>query len=181
LGGIALESLLGAERPAQATEVGLGTHADKLKSHFEPKAKRVIFLFMAGGPSQLDLFDPKPALAKHEGEPAPDEVLKGADLPFIERDAALMASPFRFSRYGESGAELSELLPHLGEVADDVTFVRSMRTDAFNHAPAQIFLNTGHLQLGRPSMGAWVNYALGNEADDLPAFVVLSSTSGPSP
>ncbi len=135
---------------------------------------------MAGGPSHLDLFDHKPLLAKYEGQQIPDEVLQGQELPFIERDAALMASPFKYSRYGQAGAELSELLPHLGGVADDIAIVRSMHTDAFNHAPAQILLHTGHLQLGRPSMGAWVTYGLGSEAEDLPAYVVLNASSGPS-
>jgi hypothetical protein len=150
----------------------------KVFPQFAPRAKHVIFLFMAGGPSQLDLYDPKPTLVKYEGQQVPDEVLKGADLPFIERDAALMASPFKFARHGQSGANLSELLPHLANIIDDVALVRSVHTDAFNHAPAQILLSTGHLQLGRPSMGAWVDYGLGSEASDLPAYVVLNSAGG---
>ena len=180
-GGVALASLLNADQAKGAASAGPA--ADSLSarpSHFAPKAKNVIFLFMAGGPSQLDMFDNKPTLKKYEGQAVPDEVLKGADLPFIERDAALMASPFKFSRHGESGAELSELLPHLSKVADDIALVRSVKTDAFNHGPAQIFLNTGSLLLGRPSMGAWVNYGLGSEAEDLPAYVVLNPGEGPS-
>jgi uncharacterized protein (DUF1501 family) len=108
----------------------------------------------------------------------PDEVLRGAELPFIERDASLMASPFKFARYGQSGAMLSELLPRLAGVVDDIALVRSVHTDAFNHAPAQLLLSTGHLQLGRPSMGAWIDYGLGSESSDLPAFVVLNSAGG---
>jgi hypothetical protein len=175
LGAMALGSVLSRDQLA----FGVESPSTQLKRpHFAPKAKRVIFLFMGGGPSQLDLFDPKPALAKYAGQPVPDEVLRGADLPFIERDAALMASPFKFARHGQSGAVLSELLPHLSKVVDDVALVRSVRTDAFNHAPAQLFLSTGHLQLGRPSMGAWVHYGLGSEANDLPAYVVLNSEGG---
>jgi hypothetical protein len=172
LGGIALGSLVQAESKASDLQ--------RPQPHHLARAKRVIFLFMAGGPSQLDLFDPKPALARYKGQAVPDSVLRGAELPFIERDAALMDSPFRFARYGESGAELSELLPSLAKVVDDVAFVRSMHTDAFNHAPAQIFLTTGHLQLGRPSIGSWIQYGLGSEAADLPAFVVLNSSGGVS-
>jgi uncharacterized protein (DUF1501 family) len=124
------------------------------------------------------LFDPKPALIKYEGQEVPDEVLKGADLPFIERDAALMPSPFNFTRHGQSGTVLSELLPHLAKIVDDVALVRSIHTDAFNHAPAQLLLSTGHLQLGRPSMGAWIDYGLGSESSELPSFVVLNSAGG---
>ncbi len=175
LGGMALGSLMQTGAPAAAASNASGRHS---LPHFAPRAKRVIFLFMAGGPSQLDLFDPKPALRKYEGQQVPDEVLKGAELPFIERDAALMASPFAFARHGQSGAMLSELLPHLAKVVDDVALVRSLHTDAFNHAPAQLLVSTGHLQLGRPSMGAWIDYGLGSETSDLPAFVVLNSAGG---
>jgi hypothetical protein len=180
LGGIAVTSMMNGGRISAAEKSAPANPLAPKKSHFAPKAKRVIFLFMGGGPSHLDLFDPKPALKKYEGQEVPDEVLMGADLPFIERDAALMASPFKFDKYGQSGAVISELLPHLGKVADDVAFVKSMKTDAFNHAPAQIFLNTGHLTLGKPSMGAWVTYGLGSEAENLPSYVVLNSGGGPS-
>ncbi|HEY3391447.1 MAG TPA: DUF1501 domain-containing protein, partial [Lacipirellulaceae bacterium] len=179
LGGVALGSLLqGSVSGKEMGSFAAGVDQRSALPHFAPRAKHVIFLFMAGGPSQLDLFDPKPALAKYEGQQVPNEVLQGAELPFIERDAALMASPFKFARHGQSGATLSELLPHLAKVVDDVAIVRSVHTDAFNHAPAQIFLSTGHLQLGRPSMGAWINYGLGSESSDLPAFVVLNSAGG---
>jgi uncharacterized protein (DUF1501 family) len=177
LGGLALGTLLQSRSFGGAA--ASGSHSNPIKfPQFAPRAKRVIFLFMAGGPSQLDLFDPKPTLRKYEGQEVPDSVLKGAALPFIERDAALMASPFKFARHGQSGANLSELLPNLAKVADDVALVRSVHTDAFNHAPAQILLSTGSLQLGRPSMGAWVDYGLGSEASDLPAYVVLNSAGG---
>ena len=146
--------------------------------HYAPKAKRVIYLFMAGGPSQLDLFDPKTTLEKFDGKPVPAEVVKDQRYAFIERNASLMASPFKFKTHGHSAAVLSEMLPHLAEIVDDIAIVRSITTDAFNHAPAQILMNTGSPQLGRPSIGAWVTYGLGSEAEDLPAFVVLNSAGG---
>ena len=149
-------------------------------THYPPKVKRVIYLFMAGAPSQLDLFDYKPALAKFDGKPVPAEVVKGQRYAFIQRDAALLAPRYTFARHGQSGAELSEMLPHLAGVADELTIVKSVHTDQFNHSPAQIFLNTGSPQPGRPSMGSWVTYGLGSEAESLPAFVVLSSGSGTS-
>jgi hypothetical protein len=148
--------------------------------HFAPKAKRVIFLFMAGAPSQLELFDHKPALRKYDGKPAPASMVDSQQLAFIKPDAALMATPFKFEKKGESGAEISEVLPHLAEVVDDIAIVRSMTTDAFNHAPGQIFLNTGSQMFGRPSMGSWITYGLGSETENLPAFVVLSSGGGTS-
>jgi uncharacterized protein (DUF1501 family) len=146
--------------------------------HFAPKAKRVIHLFMAGAPSQLDLFDPKPALTKLEGKPLPPSVIGGQRYAFIRPDAAVLGPRFKFAKYGQSGADLSEMLPHLAQVIDEVCVVRSVHTDQFNHAPAQIFFNTGFSQPGRPSLGSWVIYGLGSEAHDLPAFVVMSTGSG---
>ncbi len=137
--------------------------------------KRVIYLFMAGAPSQIDLFDPKPALTKHDGQDIPEELIKGERFAFIKGTPKLLASPFQFKKHGQSGAEISELLPHLSKLADQVTFVRSMQTTQFNHAPAQIFMNTGHQVIGRPSLGSWLSYGLGSENSDLPAFVVLLS------
>ncbi len=181
LGTMALAGLLG-ERTASARAGSLaGVDALAPKTpHFPGKAKRVIFLFMAGAPSQLDLFDSKPLLQKYNGKPAPAEFLKGQNFAFIKPDAALFASPFRFEKKGQSGAEISEVLPHLGGVVDDIAIVRSMTTDAFNHAPGQIFLQTGSQQFGRPSLGAWVTYGLGSESRDMPAFIVLSSGGGTS-
>lgn len=174
VGKIALASLL-CGRDAYAN-TPLGAHSP----HFQPKAKRVIYLFMAGAPSQLDLFDYKPILSKYDGDAVPEEVVKGQRYAFIQRDAALMASPFSFKKYGDSGAELSEMLPHLRKVVDEIAIIKSMHTGQFNHAPAQIFMNTGSPQFGRPSMGSWVSYGLGKEADDFPGFVVLSSGAGTS-
>ncbi|HEX5102272.1 MAG TPA: DUF1501 domain-containing protein [Pirellulaceae bacterium] len=149
--------------------------------HFAGKAKSVIYLFMAGAPSHLELFDNKPELAKWDGKLPPAELLKGYRAAFINPNSKLLGPKFKFAKYGNCGAELSELLPHLATVVDDIAIVKSMVTDAFNHAPAQILMNTGNQQFGRPSMGAWVTYGLGSETQDLPAFVVFSSgKKGPS-
>ena len=179
LGKIALASLLvGAKDGFGAPAID--NPLFPRQPHFAAKAKRVIYLFMAGAPSQLDLFENKPALVKFDGQPIPAEVVKDQRYAFIEKNAALMSSRFKFSKHGQCGAELSEMLPHLAEVVDDLTFIKSVHTDQFNHAPAQIFVNTGSAQLGRPSMGSWVTYGLGSEATDLPGFVVLQSAKGTS-
>jgi uncharacterized protein (DUF1501 family) len=133
---------------------------------------------MAGAPSHLDLFDPKPQLAKLEGKPLPPSVIGGQRYAFIRPDAGVMGPRFKFKKAGQCGVELAEVLPHLARVADEVCFIRSVKTDQFNHAPAQIFLNTGFSQPGRPSLGSWVVYGLGAETKDLPAFVVMSTGSG---
>jgi len=143
--------------------------------HFAPKAKNIIFLFMAGGPSQLDLFDGKPALNRFDGQPCPEDLIKGERFAFIKGVPKLLGSPHQFRRFGQSGAELSTLMPHLSTIVDDVAIVKSVHTTQFNHAPAQIFMNTGHQIPGRPSMGAWLTYGIGNESSDLPGFVVLLS------
>ena len=178
IGGLALASLLddvvlaergaiGQEQPGPETKTGA--------RRFPARAKRVIYLFMAGAPSQIDLFDPKPALTKHDGQDIPEEFVKGERFAFIKGQPKLLASPFQFKSYGQSGAQISELLPNLAKVADDITIIRSMRTTQFNHAPAQIFMNTGHQVIGRPSLGSWLSYGLGSENSDLPGFVVLLS------
>ncbi len=171
LGKMALASLL-------AREWGQTALADDVRTrlpHFAPKVKRVIFLFMAGAPSQLEMFDHKPLLSELEGKPIPPSIIKGQRYAFIQPDAAVLGPRFRFQKHGESGAELSEVLPYLAQVADDIAIVKSVHTDLFNHSPAQLFVNTGSGIPGRPSMGAWLSYGLGSEADDLPAFVVLKS------
>lgn len=171
LGAIALGHLLGRHAEAKPPR----------GPHFAPKAKRVIYLFMAGGPSHMELFDYKPQLAKYDGTLPPPELLKGYRAAFINPNSKLLGPKFKFSRHGQCGAELSELLPHLATVVDDIAIIKSMVTDAFNHAPAQILMNTGSQQYGRPSLGAWVTYGLGSEAEDLPGFIVFSSgTKGPS-
>src|SRR5438876_6378385 len=179
LGGIALTSLLGADKAFGAAKMpkAINPLAPR-QPHFNPKAKGVIYLFMGGAPSQLDLFDYKPALAKYNGKPIPPEIVMGQKYAFIKPDAALFATEFKFSHHGKCGAELSEALPHLAEVVDDIAIVKSMTTDAFNHAPGQVLMQTGATQFGRPSMGAWVLYGLGSAAQNLPGFVVLNSAGG---
>jgi uncharacterized protein (DUF1501 family) len=147
-------------------------------AHAKGRARSVIHLFMAGAPSQLDLFDYKPELTKLEGKPLPPSVIGGQRYAFIRPDAAVLGPRFKFSRHGQSGAEISEMLPYLGRIADEICVVKSMRTDQFNHAPAQIFLNTGFSQPGRPSLGSWVLYGLGSETQNLPAYVVMSTGAG---
>jgi hypothetical protein len=177
LGSIALGHLMAANATASPSVNPLALK----QPHFAPKAKRVIFLFMAGAPSHLDLFDNKPGLAKFDGSLPPPELLKGYRAAFINPNSKLLGPRFKFSKVGQSGAELSELLPHTAEIVDDIAIVKSMTTDAFNHAPGQLLMNTGSMQFGRPSMGAWVLYGLGSETQDLPAFVVFSSgAKGPS-
>ena len=146
--------------------------------HFAPRAKAVIHLFMGGAPSQLDLFDPKPTLTKYEGKPLPPSVIGDQRYAFILPDAAVLGPRFPFARHGQSGAQLGSPLKHLADVADELCIVRSVHTDQFNHAPAQLLLNTGFSQPGRPSMGSWATYGLGAESRDLPAFVAMVTGSG---
>ena len=173
LGAVALRSLLG-ESMAHAAPALIDPLAPK-QPHFPGKAKHVIYLFMAGAPSHLELFDYKPQLEKHNGQLPPPDLLKNYRAAFINPNSSLLGPKFKFAKHGKSGAEISELLPHLAEVVDDLAIVRSMHTDAFNHAPGQIFMNTGSQQFGRPSIGAWTTYGLGSESSDLPGFVVFSS------
>ena len=169
LGSIALSSLLARETsgaPAGAAPSG---------PHFPPRVKNVIYLFMAGAPSQLDLFDPKPALDRYHDTAAPKELLAGERFAFIKGVPNLLASPYKFAKFGQSGADLSTLLPNLSRHVDDIAFVRSCYTDHFNHGPAQIFMNSGYQIVGRPSLGSWLMYGLGSANRDLPGFVVLVS------
>ncbi|QDU79882.1 hypothetical protein Pla110_16020 [Polystyrenella longa] len=146
------------------------------QSHFEPKAKNVIYLFMAGGPSQFDLFSEKPKLNELNGQTAPDSFFpKEKSFAFIGKGAKLLGSKRKFRRYGESGLSVSELMPHTGEVADDICMLNGVVTDVFNHGPAKLFMNTGFQVPGRPSLGSWVTYGLGSESQNLPGFVVLQS------
>jgi hypothetical protein len=150
------------------------------KPHFPGKAKNVIFMFMEGAPSQMDLFDPKPGLAKWSGKPLPDSLTSQLRLAFIKKDANVLASPRVFKPYGQSGIEFSDFIPNIASCADDICLVRSMYTEAFNHHPGQLLLFTGSIQLGRPTMGAWALYGLGSESENLPGFVVLTSGVGTS-
>ena len=182
IGKIALASLLTGSvgRSSRATEElsdpAMGQILNGPRApHFTPSAKRVIYLFMAGAPSQLDLFDYKPKLAELEGKPIPPSVIAGQRYAFIQPDAAVLGPRFKFSRHGKCGAEISEKLPWLAKVVDEIAITKSCTTDQFNHAPAQLLFNTGNQTPGRPSMGAWLSYGLGCEANDLPSFVVLKS------
>ena len=179
VGKIALASLLtGVTSSAARARAAPANPLAARPPHYAPRAKSVIHLFMAGAPSQLDLFDHKPKLTEYAGKPIPPEVVGGQRYAFIRPDAAALGPVFKFAKHGESGAELSEALPHLTKVVDDICLVKSMHTDQFNHAPAQIFLNTGFSQPGRPSLGSWLTYGLGAETSELPAFVVMSTGSG---
>ena len=168
LGSLALARLLQAE-----------TAATPLPGpHFPPRAKNVIFLFMAGAPSQLDLFDPKPRMRQLHGQPVPDSFLAGLDDALIKGSARVFASPRTFQRHGRCGMHFSDFLPHLATCADDLTMIRSMTTDVSNHHPAQLLMNCGVPRFGMPSMGAWVHYGLGSESQNLPGFVVMLSKTG---
>jgi hypothetical protein len=174
-----LASLLANDRAVAATSSANPLAARQ--PQFAPKAKRVIYLFMAGAPSHLELFDNKPELAKWDGKLPPPELIKNYRAAFINPNSTLLGPKFKFAKHGDCGAELSELLPHLAGVVDDIAIVKSLVTDAFNHAPGQIMMNTGAQQFGRPSLGAWTLYGLGSEAQDLPGFIVFSSgKKGPS-
>jgi hypothetical protein len=151
------------------------------KPHFAPKAKRIIYLFMGGAPSHLELFDNKPQLAKFDGSLPPADLLKGYRAAFINPNSKLLGPKYGFKKYGRNGAELGELLPHIGSISDDIAIVKSMVTDAFNHAPAQLMMHTGGMIFGRPSFGSWTTYGLGSESKDLPGFVAFSTgKKGPS-
>lgn len=168
-GAIGLASLMQSEQRAQAGSGKLNG------THHPPKAKNVIYMFMAGGPSQLEMFDFKPKLQELEGKVIPESYVEGKQFAFLKKDAKLLGTRRKFKKHGESGMELSEVVPHLAEVADDITILKSMKTDVFNHGPAKLFMNTGTQQFGRPSMGAWVTYGIGSESQNLPGFVVLQS------
>src|SRR5579859_7700744 len=176
IGSLALLSLLNEAVFAAPTTTSEHRSVDPLAPkppHFKPRAKNIIFLFMAGAPSQIDLLDPKPKLVQYNGQHIPEEFIKGERFAFIKGVPKLLGSPHTFQRYGKSGIDVSSVLPHLSKIVDDVCVIRSMYTDQFNHAPAQIFMNTGTQLIGRPSMGSWLTYGLGSENRDLPGFVVL--------
>ncbi len=173
LGGLALGGLAGCTPNPINSEMPI--------AHFPAKAKRVIFLHMAGAPSQLELFDYKPLLQQLNGQACPPSLLEGKRFAFIKGVPMMLGPQFSFSKYGESGAWVSELLPHFSQIVDEVAFLKAVHTDEFNHAPAQLFMHTGSPRLGRPSFGSWVSYGLGSENEDLPGYVVLvSGNSQPS-
>ena len=176
LAGIAASSMLHS-KPARAA---VANPLAPRQSHFPGKAKRVIYIFQAGAPSHLELFDNKPELTKHNGQLPPAELLKGYRAAFINPNSALLGPKFKFDKHGQSGMEISEVLPHTAKIADDLCLIRTMHTEAVNHAPAQIMMNTGSQQFGRPSFGSWTLYGLGQESEELPGFVVLTSAKGTS-
>jgi hypothetical protein len=193
VGAMALASLAGDARPVRADPGANRSPASALNprttaganplaahpGHFPARAKSVIYLFMAGGPSQLELFDYKPQLQKYTGQPIPDSLVNGRRFAFMDiftkEHPRLLGTVRKFARYGQSGSWVSGLLPRMAAVVDDLTFVKTVATDVFNHAPAKLFANTGSSQFGRPSMGSWVTYGIGSESADLPGFVVLQS------
>ena len=178
--GVGLGSIAASQLFAENSGVATDPLSVK-RPQFPGKVKNVIYLFMAGAPSHLELFDHKPQLAKFDGTLPPAELLEGYRAAFINPNSKLLGPKFKFSRHGECGAEISEILPHTASVADQLTIIKSMTTDAFNHAPAQIMMNTGSQLFGKPSLGAWTLYGLGSESKNLPGFVVFSSgQKGPS-
>ena len=175
VGSIALQQLV--QSSTYADSASTSNPLAPKPPHFTPRAKRVIFLFMAGGPSQLDLFDHKPALNKLNGEPIPQSFIEGKRFAFMDSShrVNLLGTRRTFAKYGQSDAWVSDLLPHTAKIVDELTFIRTCKTELFNHAPAKLFMNTGTGQFGRPSMGAWLTYGLGSQCEDLPGFVVLQS------
>ena len=178
LGSVALAQLLGESLMAAPNSVQGGT-ALVPQPHFPPRAKSVIFLFMAGAPSQLDLFTPKPELTRLHGQSVPASFLEGLDDSLIKGSAHVMASPRKFAKHGQCGMDFSDYLPHLAQRADDLCMIRSFHTDTANHDPAQLLMQCGVPRFGAPGMGAWVTYGLGSESQNLPGFVVLLSNNGP--
>ena len=178
LGAIAMGSLAGCNKKVvQGLDqlAGLGNPLMARPSMFAPKAKRVIYLHMSGGPSQFELFDYKPDLQKLDGKECPQSLLEGKRFAFIEGTPKMLGPLYPFKQYGDSGTWVSDRLPHFSQIVDEVSFLKAMHTDEFNHAPAQLLLHTGFPRLGRPSMGSWVTYGLGSENENLPAFIVLVS------
>ncbi len=175
LGTMALASLLPHEAAADAPLPQW--HGIIHPHHVPPRAKRVIYLYMAGGASHLESFDPKPRLAELHGQPMPESYTRGQPIAQLQGQRLRCFGPqHRFRRFGKSGQEIAEIFPHIGAVADDICIVRSMHTEAINHDPAHTFMNTGTTISGRPAMGSWLYYGLGCDAEDLPGFVVLTST-----
>ena len=176
LGAMAMASLIGCNNSSDTVSKVIEKATNRInQSHFSPKAKNVIFMHMAGGPSQLELFDYKPELAKLHNQLCPDSFMEGKRFAFISGRPKMLGPKAEFAQYGQSGAWVSDNLPHFSSVVDDVCFVKAMHTDEINHAPAQLFLHTGSARLGRPSMGSWVTYGLGSTNDNLPGYMVLLS------
>jgi len=183
LGGIALGSMLSNDGLLNASSVAPidKEEFDRLRPHHDPRAKACIFIFMAGAPSHVDLFDPKPKLNELDGQKLPQSILEKARFAFIQPDTAtLMGSPRTFARHGQCGMEFSDLLPHIGSCADDILMVRSLHSEEFNHHPGQLMMQCGVSRFGMPTMGSWINYGLGSESQNLPGYVVLTAGRGSS-
>ncbi len=181
LGTLALASLLGQDGLLAASESAATDPLAPKASHFAPKAKNCIFIFMAGAPSQLDLFDPKPKLNELHGKPLPESLTKNVRFAFIKKESAvLIGSKRKFKPHGECGMELSDVLPQIGTCADDIALIRSMHSSQFNHHPGQLLMTSGVPRFGFPSVGSWLNYGLGTASRDLPGYVVLTSGRGAS-
>jgi uncharacterized protein (DUF1501 family) len=182
LGGLALTNMLAQDGLLAAEKGAASPNPLAVKApHFAPKAKSCIFIFLAGAPSHVDLYDPKPVLNERHGKPLPKSMTDKIRFAFIKKNSAtLMGSPRKFTKHGQCGMELSDLLPHVGSCADDIALVRSMHTEAFNHHPAQLMLSSGVPRFGRPSLGSWLTYGLGSESKNLPGYVVLTAARGSS-
>lgn len=180
LGLLALNALFSRDGSATPPDVASVSPLATRAPHFAPRAKNCIFIFLDGGPSQLDLFDPKPKLRELDGQTLPDSLLENVRFAFIDKNAPLKASPRTFGRYGECGMEFSDLLPHLSGCADKLCMIRTVVTDQFNHHPASLMMQCGQGKLGLPSMGAWITYGLGSENQQLPGYVVLAGGRGTS-
>ena len=181
VGGMALASMLCDDGVLATLQPEAVNPLAPKPPHFEAKAKACIFIFMAGAPSQLELFDPKPKLAELHGQKLPDSLIDKVRFAFIQKEKAVLMGGYRkFKRHGQCGMELSDLIPYIGEHADDICLVRSMHSEAFNHHPGQLMMNTGVPMFGRPSIGSWLNYGLGSVSQDLPGYVVLTSGRGTS-
>jgi hypothetical protein len=181
IGSVALASMLSDGKLSAADSFSAKSQYDvqnplaARNGHFPAKVKHVIYMFMAGGPSHLELFDYKPKLQQLDGQVIPKSYVENKRFAFLKKDAKLLGTRRKFKNHGKCGAEISELLPHISSVADDIAIIRGMKTDVFNHGPAKMFVNTGSPQFGRPSMGAWATYGLGSESKDLPGFIVMHS------
>ncbi|RPI88812.1 MAG: DUF1501 domain-containing protein, partial [Planctomycetaceae bacterium] len=181
LGGVALSSLLARDSQTHAKPASAATGIAG-QPHHPPRAKRVIFLYMSGGPSQFETFDHKPKLDELDGQPMPESFTKGQPIAQLQgQELRVLGSQFQFHRHGQSGQQIADILPWTAKLADDLAIVRSLHTDQINHDPAHTVMNTGTSISGRPSMGAWVTYGLGSESEELPGFVVMTSEGGRNP
>ncbi len=174
IGSLALASMMSRDANAARSQT------EVLPPMYPAKAKNVIFIHALGAPSQIDLLDPKPVLNRFEGKVLPKEMTDGVRFAFVDAESTALGSPYKFEKHGKAGIDMSELLPHMGSVADELTVIRSMKTDVFNHGGAELFMHSGFGRLGRPSFGSWVSYGLGSVSNNLPTFVVLKNGGSPA-